>query len=359
MQKNTNITPQALFEAYAVVERGRFTEISPGAAEYLPENAAELEAAAVLPVLNSVGENGAVTVPYRFGAQEADLSVLAADGKRLVVFSPSSGVRAHIPGERFGYAISRSLSSGVAAANLLFVDNDTVAQTPENKAYVEMLIKSQYRLLRSAGQLSDFLAFNNGSLGLQISEVDVARQLTELTEAIKPLLTERKLNISCECSPASLIACVDRFRIEQLVLNLVSNSVKYTPEGGTVSLRFAADEKFMRISVADNGPGIAPEVMDSLFTRYCAEPDHKDPNAGTGLGLALVMTTARLHGGTVIVDNRPGKGVSVTASLPIRRGLPTVSANLLRPSLQQGYGSVFTELADVLASNVYLPAFLD
>jgi two-component system phosphate regulon sensor histidine kinase PhoR len=101
----------------------------------------------------------------------------------------------------------------------------------------------------------------------------------------------------------------DQGRLEQVLINLLENAVKYTPEGGSVHIFTEDAEAFIRISVADTGIGIPPKDQPRIFERfYRVDEARSREQGGTGLGLAIVKHIVQLHGGDVYVTSEPGKG---------------------------------------------------
>ena len=110
----------------------------------------------------------------------------------------------------------------------------------------------------------------------------------------------------------------DGHKLDQMVNNLVSNAVKYTPDGGTITLSLFQDGDWARLEVADTGIGIAPEHLPHIFDRfYRVDKAHSRGSGGTGLGLAIVKGIAQQHGGTVTVTSEPGKGSTFTVRLKL------------------------------------------
>ena len=104
---------------------------------------------------------------------------------------------------------------------------------------------------------------------------------------------------------------VDRHRVRELLLNLVTNAIKYTPAGGTVGLSLAEAEGAVTLVVSDTGVGIAPGDLPHIFDRFWrADParSRTGERAGTGLGLAITKWIAEAHGGSITVQSRPGRG---------------------------------------------------
>jgi signal transduction histidine kinase len=112
---------------------------------------------------------------------------------------------------------------------------------------------------------------------------------------------------------------VDRHRIRELLLNLVTNAIKYTPADGTVGLSLTDDEEAVTLTVSDTGIGIAPGDLPHIFDRFWRADlarSRTGERAGTGLGLAITKWIAEAHGGTITVQSRPGRGTLFTVRLP-------------------------------------------
>ena len=115
----------------------------------------------------------------------------------------------------------------------------------------------------------------------------------------------------------------DRRALKQIVLNLVSNALKFTPAGGSVSVSLATAAGALEIAVADTGIGIAPDDLERIGRPYEQAGDAADRARGTGLGLSLVRAFARLHGGDMAIESRLGEGTAVTVRLPVLQPMDT------------------------------------
>jgi signal transduction histidine kinase len=134
---------------------------------------------------------------------------------------------------------------------------------------------------------------------------------------MRPGLWSRTNTRSASSAPSDRVR-VDGERIKTIVSNLVGNAIKYSPAGGPVEIELISRAGIARVSVTDNGVGIAKEDMPILFTRFgrvsTPETGHLP---GTGLGLYLGRQLARLHGGDITVDSDPGRGSTFTLHLPV------------------------------------------
>jgi signal transduction histidine kinase len=111
---------------------------------------------------------------------------------------------------------------------------------------------------------------------------------------------------------------MDAGRVEQILNNLLSNGLRYTPPGGTLTLRLAVSHEQAKIMMSDTGPGIPPEALPQLFERfYRVDRARSRQQGGTGLGLAIARQLALAHGGDLSAANRPEGGAVFTLSLPL------------------------------------------
>ena len=111
----------------------------------------------------------------------------------------------------------------------------------------------------------------------------------------------------------------DERKVKQVLLNLLSNALKFTPEGGRIDVRAAMNEGIAEISVADTGVGIAPEDQEAVFEEFRQVGMAAKKVEGTGLGLALCRRFVELHGGRIWVKSQPGQGSTFAFTLPVRR----------------------------------------
>ncbi|WP_338864103.1 ATP-binding protein [Myxococcus stipitatus] len=160
------------------------------------------------------------------------------------------------------------------------------------------------------------------------TRVEVAPLLTEALQLARLARTEtrsRGVRFEHRC-PEGLAVQGDSQRLEQVLVNLLTNAVDASPEGARVELEADAVDGHIHVRVLDRGHGIPPELAQRVFEPFFTT---KQPGEGTGLGLALVAGIVREHGGTIQVDSRPGGGTSVTVSLPDARG--TEESDVRRP----------------------------
>jgi len=170
---------------------------------------------------------------------------------------------------------------------------------------------------------------DEGRLPLAVEECDIRELVSEAAETANILAEEAKLTVTTSIPVAPVLLRIDRNRIRQLLLNLVTNAVKYTPSGGAVSLGLSDQGDTVTVTVGDTGIGIAAGDLEHIFDRFWrADParSREGESPGTGLGLAITKWVAEAHGGSIVVQSRPGRGTLFTVALP-RLSPPEVSVS--------------------------------
>lgn len=166
---------------------------------------------------------------------------------------------------------------------------------------------------------------DEGRSSLVVAPTDLVPLMSEVAETAEILGEQQGVSVSVALPSSPLVAMVESGRIRQLLLNLVTNAVKYTPRGGEVTLTLATDGEHVVMSVRDTGVGIAPGDVDHVFERFWqADParTRSGDRPGTGLGLAIVQWIVDAHGGTIEVQSRPGRGSTFTVTLPLGTTAP-------------------------------------
>ena len=160
---------------------------------------------------------------------------------------------------------------------------------------------------------------DEGRSALQISQADLRALVLDAKETAEILGEQQGVNVSFELPTSKLVVAVDAARIRQLLMNLITNAIKYTPAGGRVVIRLSEDADHVLLEVQDSGIGIAPGDTPNVFERFWrADParTRTGDRPGSGLGLAIAKWIVGAHGGTIGVQSRPGRGSTFTATLP-------------------------------------------
>src|SRR5512134_1187846 len=160
---------------------------------------------------------------------------------------------------------------------------------------------------------------DEGRAPLAVEESDLRELLGDVAETAGMLGESAGITVRADIPEHRVLLAVDRHRIREMLLNLVTNAIKYTPQGGTVGLGLEEDDGAVVITVRDSGIGIAPGDLPHIFERFWrADParSRTGDRPGTGLGLAITKWIAEAHGGTITVQSRPGRGTVFVVRLP-------------------------------------------
>ena len=202
----------------------------------------------------------------------------------------------------------------MASAELL--QNDPSIKSPFLKQVVEDVHDEVKKMTKLVGDLLVVARSDNKALKLKPSKFDLGAVAAQTARLMQPLAEQKNIAIIAENLPKTMIHA-DEQKIRQLVLILVDNAVKYTPDGGKVTLEFRKAEKGkVCLAVSDTGIGIAPEDQEKVFDRfYRVDKARSREMGGNGLGLAIAQEIVELHHGTIAIDSVLGQGTTFTITL--------------------------------------------
>ena len=181
---------------------------------------------------------------------------------------------------------------------------------------------------------------------------DWDRFIRDIFEKIQTQLENTRVTLTYDGLSAPVYGLVNIGQMERAVLNIVSNAIKFMPEGGTIHAELIRKQNMLHLSIRDSGSGIAENVLGNVFTRYQRQPGIEDSRYGIGLGMVLIRNAAADHGGTVLIDRPEGSGTRVTMTMAIRQDAPTLRTPVLSP-LVEGVPQILTELSEILPWECY------
>ena len=188
----------------------------------------------------------------------------------------------------------------------------------------EIMLRNARLLYRHVTDLLDAAKLDAGRMVLAWARIDLAAIVRAMASHFESLATERHIDYRVELMDA-LPAEADGEKLQRVLINLLSNAFKFTPDGGAITLRLSQEGDQARIEVQDNGPGVPVELRGAVFERFRqGEGDARRRHGGTGLGLAIVKDFVELHGGTVGVSEAPGGGALFSVTLPLTAPVGTV-----------------------------------
>lgn len=209
-------------------------------------------------------------------------------------------------------ALAETLQSGAV---------DDPAMTQE---FLDRILGEVDRLAALVEDLMDLARLEAGRANVEFESVRTDELLHAAGERLREQVARARLDLEYEIPDALPPVMVDRRRIEQVVLNLVHNAIKFTPPGGVITIGAWRDGDRVMVEVRDTGVGIAPDELDRLFERFY-KSDKARRSDGTGLGLAIAKHIVQVHGGEISVESEQGKGASFRFTLRAD-GVPEATA---------------------------------
>jgi CheY-like chemotaxis protein len=185
--------------------------------------------------------------------------------------------------------------------------------------------RAQVQIIEDILDISRIIA---GKLSLELREADLVPIIRTAVETVQPMADNRGVAISVSLDAPSKTALVDPFRMQQVLWNLLSNGIKFTPGGGLVEISLEQSNSEIRIVVRDTGEGISPEFLPHIFERFRQkDSSYARKYSGLGLGLAIVRHVVDLHKGVVEAQSEgEGKGATFSVRLPLPSGASNVPA---------------------------------
>lgn len=213
----------------------------------------------------------------------------------------------------------------VQRANLEALQDGIYPLTSEN---LNSVLEQNYLLNRLVEDLRTLALVDSGQLALERTSTDLTVLVTRIVDRHRPQADARSVSLNVSASEHVPIIFLDPGRVEQILGNVLSNALRYTPEGGQIDIEITSppkgitksnDIEIVRLTVHDNGPGIPPEALPYLFDRFFrGDRARCRDEGGTGLGLAIARQLSQAHGGDLTARNHPQGGAVFTLTLPIK-----------------------------------------
>jgi signal transduction histidine kinase len=205
---------------------------------------------------------------------------------------------------------------------LELVQEDEAELKEEHRSHLEVVQRNAHRLLGLVSDLLFAAQVQAGRVTLERDLVSVRELLDEAVAAALPTAANRQIDVTVSADDVVHVIG-DKQRLAQVIDNLLSNALKFTPPNGSVAVSMVAREATVLIEVADTGLGISPADQNKLFTRFFrTEAAMRKAIKGTGLGLSIVKAIVEGHGGEITVESAEGKGATFRIVLPLAAGVP-------------------------------------
>lgn len=341
--KNTPMLELITRPAFYVVN-GKITEVNQAATALLLRKDTE-----IIPMLVAGADeykafaSGTMYVSMNIGDIHMEATVLATENGHLFVLEES---------EDLGVLQAMALAARELReplAGMMFSSSQMLSEADPKQA--SEYNRRMYQLLRVVSNMSD--AINYCQPMAPRESFEICDLLEEYLSKAAELLETINITLDYQLPNTRIYTIADPEKLERALYNLISNAVKHTEPGGTITVRLQKHSKLF-LSVTDNGPGLDASVKSNVYTRYLRTPSLADFGQGIGLGMVLVRAAAQVHGGTVLIDTPENGGTRVTMTLSIRQ---QKNALVRTPMLHIDYASerdhALQELADVLPSSLY------
>jgi Na+/proline symporter/nitrogen-specific signal transduction histidine kinase len=211
----------------------------------------------------------------------------------------------------------RTPLTSIRAFSEILLSNPDV-EVEQRSKFLAIIVKESERLTRLINQVLDMAKIDSGRIDWHIADLDLRELIEDAVNSTRQLFDDKAVVLQEQLGDKAVIIAGDRDRLIQVIINLLSNAVKFCPdEQGQVVIRLYAVETRWRITVSDNGPGIAPDQHQLIFEKFHQVTDvHAGKPKGTGLGLPISQKIVEHHGGSIWVESEPGHGSTFIVDLP-------------------------------------------
>lgn len=187
--------------------------------------------------------------------------------------------------------------------------------TKEVESSLEVIQKESVRMTELLTQLLSLARFENGNVKLEIEGIDLSMTAEDVLSSLSYKAEDKRIELKGVIEDKIEVQG-DRTLLTRMLINIVDNSIRYTPEGGHVTLELKRTDREAVIKVIDDGIGISEKDLPHIFERFY-QADSSHSGEGSGLGLSMVKSIIQIHKGTITCDSREGKGTTFTVTLPL------------------------------------------
>lgn len=217
--------------------------------------------------------------------------------------------------------------------------------------YKDLIKQNSYRLIRLVNNLIDITKIDAGYFQLFPKNCNIVSLVEDITLSVTEYAKNKDINLIFDTNVEEKIMACDEDKVERMILNLLSNSLKFTPKGGEIKVNFEDQDKYVLISVEDNGIGIPNDKLESIFDRFVqVDKSLSRNNEGSGIGLSLIKSLVELHGGEIWARSRWGDGSKFFIKLPVKVLPQDENKNIDMPSGTNKGEKINIEFSDIYFS---------
>ena len=198
--------------------------------------------------------------------------------------------------------------------------DDVITNAQVRQETAQLIGREIQRLRRLVGDMQNMTSLESGRLQLDLAPLDLYALVNETLEVVGFECEQVGITIHNKMSPTLPLVLADGDRVTQVLLNLLDNARRHTPDGGMITIDTKPENQYLTVSISDTGIGIDPADLPHIFERfYRADRARTTTTGGSGLGLAIVKAIITAHNGTIRAESQPGKGTRIVFTLPISR----------------------------------------
>ena len=187
------------------------------------------------------------------------------------------------------------------------------------KKYSNYIRQNAYRLLRLVNNLIDINKMDMGAYNLRCSNQNIVNIIEDITLSVADYTKNNNINLVFDTDKEEIITYCDPDKIERIMLNILSNAIKYTPENGLIHVTINSDPEEISVLIKDSGVGIPSEKLNTVFDRFeQVDVSLNRKCEGSGIGLSIVKNLVHMHGGKIDVNSELGKGSEFIFTIPIK-----------------------------------------
>jgi two-component system phosphate regulon sensor histidine kinase PhoR len=192
-------------------------------------------------------------------------------------------------------------------------------EVEQQKEFCNIINSEVTRLARFVDDLLSISSMEAGSIAIQRQRTITAKLFDEVLAKVQPLMKKKDIEFDVHLPEKMSDLQIDKDKIVAVLVNMLGNAAKYTPEKGHVTMRVKLDEAQLQVLVEDTGVGIAPDELPKVFDKFFRSNDPRvQGETGTGLGLSLAREVVRIHGGEITVESVVEQGTTFMATIPVR-----------------------------------------
>ncbi len=226
-------------------------------------------------------------------------------------------------------------------------------ENPTYQALTSQVNQGMYRLLRLSANMFDYALYVGGNRPINIEKIDMITYFESKFIELESLCTACGITLHTNLTAKNLIGYFDGQQIYRLILNLISNGVAASKQGGFIKLDVTARGQMLKIQVEDKGVGMTPAVLGRLFHQFENGELHKKTGSSAGFGLPMAREIAMAHGGTIMVNSAPNQGTVVVATARIAKELDGVNTEKTTMDYTGGLNICALEMAEVLPNSEF------